>query len=236
MSPVDRPPADRPHWRALEIGPGGVPAEQVRPIGPAAPGHRPVPDDEVPPAWRHWMDAADLASPARWGLSNLTMGRIAGALAALALVVGLAVWANADNPLRAADATKVAVADCLSSTGQRIGTVVACDSDAADFAVVGRYGDSADASDCSATPSDVAVIMSGPTVLCLDYVAVVGDCIFAGAHAAGVGKVSCDSTSPGVYRVDKVLRNSIDPGGCPSGTTQTLVHLHNSEVICLGHT
>ncbi len=197
MSPVDRPPADRPHWRALEIGPGGVPAEQVRPIGPAAPGHRPVPDDEVPPAWRHWM---------------------------------------ADNPLRAADATKVAVADCLSSTGQRIGTVVACDSDAADFAVVGRYGDSADASDCSATPSDVAVIMSGPTVLCLDYVAVVGDCIFAGAHAAGVGKVSCDSTSPGVYRVDKVLRNSIDPGGCPSGTTQTLVHLHNSEVICLGHT
>ena len=80
----------------------------------------------------------------------------------------------------------------------------------------------------------MAVIVSGPTVLCLDYVAAVGDCIFAGTQATQVGKVDCDSSLPGVYRVQHVLRNSIDPGNCPAGTTQTLVHLHDSEVICLG--
>ena len=179
------------------------------------------------------MQATDIPAPHRSGLSNSTIGKIVGGLVALALVVGLAVWANANNPLKRGS-SQIAVSDCLASTGQRIGAVVACNNTTADFLVVGRYGDSSDPSDCSASPSDVAVILAGPTVLCLDYVATVGDCIFAGSTATQVGKVDCDSTLPGVYRVDKVLRNSIDPDACPTGTTQTLVHLHNSEVICLG--
>jgi hypothetical protein len=232
---ADPTPTDRLQWRAVEIGPGGIPPEQVRPSGPDAPGTPPLPHADVPDAWRNWMQAADAAVPSRGRLSNATVGKIVGGLVALALVVGLALWANASNPLKRGS-TQIAVSDCLTSTGQRIGAVVACDNSAADFMVVGRYGDSSDPTDCSASPADVAVILSGPTVLCLDYVATVGDCIFAGSNATQVGKVNCDSTLPGVYRVDKVLRNNIDPADCPTGTTQTLVHLHNSEVICLGRT
>lgn len=187
-------------------------------------------------AWQNWMQSTEAYAPVRRGPSNATIGKIVGVLVALGLVVGLAVWANVSNPLRGSNSSNIAVADCLSSIGQRIGSVVPCDSAQADFAVVGRYAGSSDATDCSATPSDVAVVLSGPTLLCLDYVAAVGDCIFAGTAASGVGKVSCDSTLPGVYRVDEILHNSIDPDACPSGTTQTLVHLHNSEVICLGRT
>ncbi len=227
-SPTVPPPADRPQWRALEIGPGGIPPEQVRPAGSGIPATVAA---DVPDAWRNWMEA-DVVIPPKGGLSKATIAKIVGGLAALALVVGLAVWANANNPLQRGS-SPIAVSDCLASTGQRIGAVVGCDSSAADFLVVGRDEESSDPTDCSATPSDVAVILAGPTVLCLDYVATVGECIFAGSTATQVGKVDCDSTLPGVYRVDQVLHNSIDPDACPSGTTQTLVHLHNSEVICL---
>jgi len=145
------------------------------------------------------------------------------------------VWATVSNPpYGVRTLPQTALAQCLSSLGQRIGAVVPCDGPNADFTVVGRYPNSSDASNCGATPSDVAVIISGPTVLCLDYVALVGDCIFAGAEATHVGKINCNSRLPGVYRVAQVLQNSIDPADCPAGTTQTLVHLHNSQVICLG--
>ena len=228
-------PVPPPSWRALEIGPGGVPADQIRPSGPGAPGTPgPHPEPQIASdPWQNWMLASRPVDPPRGRLGNSTITKLAGGVVVLLLVVGLAIWANAHNPLRSST-SQIAVADCLSSTGQRIGGVVDCAKSAADFKVVGRYPESSDPSDCSATPSDVAVIVSGPTVLCLDYVATVGDCIFAGSLATQVGKVDCDSGLPGVYRVDEVLRNSINPGDCPRGTTQTLVHLHNSEVICLG--
>jgi hypothetical protein len=226
-------PIEPPSWRALEIGPGGVPPEQIRPIGPGAPGERPAAPTPGSDPWQNWMLASEAVDPPRRGLSNPAIAKIAGGLLVLLLVLGLAVWTNASNPLRRAS-TQIGVADCLASTGQRIGAVVDCANSTADFQVVGRYADSSDASDCSATPSDVAVIVSGPIVLCLDYMAVVGDCIFAGSQATRVGKVDCASTSPGVYRVEEVLRNSIDPQDCPADTTRTLVHLHDSQVICLG--
>lgn len=224
---------DPPAWRALEIGPGGVPPEQVRPAGPDAPDEKLAPQIALSDPWQNWMLASRAVDPPRRGVSNPAVAKVAFGLVVLLLIVGLALWTNVSNPLRRAS-SQIGVADCLASTGQRIGMVVDCADSNADFEVVGRYAGSSDASDCSGTPADVAVIVSGPTLLCLDYVAVVGDCIFAGSQATQVGKVDCASTLPGVYRVEQVLRNSIDPQDCPAGTTRTLVHLHNSQVICLG--
>lgn len=164
--------------------------------------------------------------------------RLLVGLFAFAIVVGLGFWANSHRPLTDAgagpDAAKIAVGDCLSSTAQRIVGQVGCTSASADFAVVGISPQSSDASDCSASPSDVVVVATGPTVLCLDYVAAVGQCLFAGHQSTEVGKVDCSSADPGVVRVLAILRNSINPAACPPDTSQSLVHRYNSQVVCLG--
>lgn len=233
---------DSPPWRALEIGPGGVPPETVRPVGgPAAGGHdrgrtaraqsmvRPPAD--LPPAWQHWTAAAAPESKRR-GLRSPT-GRIVAAVLALGLLVGLALWGNSVRPLGGSHTAQVAVGECLASTGRQIDGTVSCGDASADFQVVGRYPDTSDAGECSASPADLAVVQLGPTLLCLNYVAVTGDCLLLGRGSAEVGKVACGSGSTGEYRVRAVLKNSIDAHDCPAGTTQTLVHRYNSEVICL---
>ncbi|MET3804327.1 hypothetical protein ABIB25_001322 [Nakamurella sp. UYEF19] len=267
MSAPDEPGS----WRAVEIGPGGIPAERISPRGPGAPPSASVPpqpwdaaagrprDVSVPPwgpasdrlshsprtppwdpprageqLWQQWSQPHEPDRARPWFVRPLVL-RLVGGLAAVALVIGLAVWAKANGPLSSAgNVSRIAVGDCLEASGQRITGEVPCGGGAADFSVVGRYPDTSDASNCSATPSDVAVVGSGPAVLCLDYIAVVGDCLLAGDRAAEVGKVDCSSDLTGVYRVEAVLHNTIDPTDCPKTTRQTLVHRFNSEVLCLG--
>lgn len=241
-----------PRRQALRIGPGGLPADEVRPSGPGAPRpasaaaqtrwlssgiaasetHRPFRD---PNKWGH---AAAGVHPGSAAAPSRAAVRVVVGLIAFAIVIALAFWANSNSPLTVsgsgADASKLSVGQCLSSTGPRIVGQVDCTSAAADFAVVGISPKSSDASDCSASPSDVAVIAAGPTVLCLDYVAAVGQCLYAGKQTTEVGKADCGSADPGVLRVLAVLQNSINPSACPAHTRQTLVHRYNSQVICLG--
>lgn len=232
-------PVDPPRFPALEIGPGGLPAEQVRPVGGAE--QRPAPSvvpDGLPPLWRDW--ALSAPPPGQWEQQAQHRSRrvliwVVAGLAALGLVIGLTLLGNASHPLGGgSSATAVVVGDCVTSSGHRITGRVDCAAPAAAFTVVGRYPDAPDASACRSSPADVAVILAGPTVLCLDYVAAVGECLFAGTRATQVGKVDCDSTAPGVYRVTAVLRNSADSGNCPDGTTEPLIHWYDSQVICLG--
>ena len=244
-------PVDSPPWRALEIGPGGVPPETVRPLGgPAAGGYGPVPSSngprsdqlipqqqtralaDLPPAWQQWTAAAAAPESKRRGLRS-PAGRIVAGVLALAVLIGLALWGNSVRPLGGSRAGQVAVGDCLASTGRQIDGTVSCSDASADFQVVGRYPDTSDAGECSASPADLAVVQLGPTLLCLNYVAVPGDCLLLGRGSGQVGKVDCGSGSTGEYRVRAVLKNSIDAHDCPAGTTQTLVHRYNSEVVCL---
>ncbi len=251
-------PLDRPRWQALEIGPGGLPPESIRPRSsgapiswpardlaaaappmdaralppPVAPGFRYPDPSDLPPAWQQWSAAAGAPEPPRRRALRGPARKIAAAAAALCVLVGLALWGNSARPLGGARGG-AAVGDCLSSTGRQIDGRVACGDAAADFLVVGRYPDTGDAGECSASPADLAVVQSGPTLLCLNYVAVTGDCLLLGRQAGPVGKVACDSGTIGEYRVRAVLKNSIDADGCPAGTTQSLVHRYNSEVLCL---
>jgi hypothetical protein len=216
-------PEQTPRWHALQIGPGGLPAAEIRPSGPGAPWGQPS-----PPVWGLAPPPVPDRAPV-----NRTMLIIGIAVVALGVVVGLGFWVNSATPNSQGGASSVAVGQCLASSGERISGVVTCTSGSADFSVVGRYASSSDPTDCSATPSDVVVVGSGPTVLCLDYVAAVGECLYAGGDSTQVGKVDCSTTDPGVLRVTQILRNTIDPSGCPSGTSQTLVHRYNSQVLCL---
>jgi hypothetical protein len=189
----------------------------------------------LPPTWHNWMQSSPPVDPPRSGRSKSGLFKVLAGIVVLALVVGYALWSNGQDPATGfGGATQVAVGDCLAAQGDQVSGKVSCTRPDADFTVVGRYPSTSDASECSASPSDVAVIAFGPTVLCLDYVAAVGQCLLAGTRATGVGKVACDSTLPGVYRVTAVLRNSITSRDCPKGTAESLVHLHNSEVLCLG--
>ncbi|SDO39754.1 hypothetical protein SAMN04515671_0811 [Nakamurella panacisegetis] len=217
MAEPDAPP----RWHAMPIGPGGLPAADVRPSGPGAPWAATAPVFGLTP------------EPLERAPVNRTLLVVGLIVVALGLVVALGVWMNNARPLGSVGSSSVAVGDCLSSSGQRLSGVVSCTDPAADFSVVGRHGGSSDASDCSATPSDVVVVGTGPTVLCLDYVATVGQCLFAGDHSTGVGKVSCASTETGVLKVTAILRNTIDPSDCPSGTQASLVHRYSSQVLCL---
>ena len=154
------------------------------------------------------------------------------ALVALCLLIGLALWGNSARPIGRAGA-QVAVGGCLAATGRQIDGPVSCGDASADFLVVGRYPDTSDANECTASPADLAVVQTGPTLLCLDYVAVTGDCLLLGQQTGPVGRVPCGSGAAGEYRVRAVVKNSIDGAACPTGTTQTLVHRYNSEVLCL---
>jgi hypothetical protein len=215
--------APRPGWPS--------PPAQV-PTNRADQQNRQYPTD-LPPAWQQWTSAAASPAPARRRALQGPARKIAAAVAALCILTGLALWGNAARPLGSARGGQVGVGECLSATGRQIDGTVSCGDAAADFRVVGRYPDTADPGECSASPADLAVVQLGPTLLCLNYVAVTGDCLLLGHQAGEVGKVSCVPGTAGEYRVRAVLKNSISADDCPTGTTQTLVHQYNSEVVCL---
>jgi len=298
--------AQDPRWRALEIGPGGVPADLVRSIGPdgrvipAAPsaGHIPAsPADTTPPVqpvaatqfaggqnpqapaapWPPVSSAhpsphrppvtpqsavpvrpsgADSAvslqfpPPGSAGPSavfgSFDDGRRKPSRKALLAVLLLAVvvavvtfsslWTEGG---RSADtAAELQPADCLSSADDRsVVVVVDCTSPDAEFSLAAKYANTRDGARCSTIYTDLVLVTKDNTVLCLNYRASVGDCLYAG-NASRVGKAPCrepgSSTPFGLYRVVAVLPNTVDVRGCPTGTITSLVHVIDREVLCLG--
>ncbi|HYN71588.1 MAG TPA: hypothetical protein VES60_03725 [Nakamurella sp.] len=314
-------PGPPPRWRAMEIGPGGLPADQVRPIGRGSgPDQRAVrqPSNEgketvveprgtpTPPAagWpdprvehavrmpphpppsigeRHpaqpafgWPGAGQPSADAggRAGQRPAAMpslqpapgrphdeqhrpppraalgsfddvlprpSRRAGlvvlvVVVAIAVVTGLALWSNTARPLGGSG--ELAAGDCLSSSGGPSVIPVDCGSADVEFQVVARYEDTTNSSRCAAVSSDVVLVARDSAVLCLNYVADVGDCLYAGSSGGQVGKAACRTasggTASGLYRVLAVLPDTINDTDCPQGTVHTLVHPTSAEVLCLG--
>ena len=268
-------PGPAPRWRALEIGPGGLPADQVRPIGrgrgpeqpvvhPPPPRPPPHPDQRrvttfgpfragrgigsghstAPP--RDDWPGEQFPSPPRAALGSFDdvprrPSRRAGlvvlaAVVAVAVVTGLALWSNSARPL--GGSADLAAGDCLNSRGGLSVVPVDCGSADVDFQVVARYEDTSNSSRCAAVSSDVVLVTRDSAVLCLNYVAAVGDCLYAGSSGSQVGKVTCriasGGSTSGLYRVLAVLRNTVNDRNCPQGTVHTLVHPTSPEVLCLG--
>ena len=254
--------AQDPRWRALEIGPGGVPADLVRSIGPdgrvipTAPsaGHIPArPADTTPPVRPSGAESA--VSPQFPPLGSAGPSAVFGsfddgsrkpsrkallAVLVLAIVVAAVTLSSlwADGGRSADTAAELQPADCLSSADDRsVVVVVDCTSPDAEFSLAAKYADTRDGARCSTIYTDLVLVTKDNTVLCLNYRASVGDCLYAG-DASRVGKAPCrepGSRTPfGLYRVVAVLPNTVDVRGCPTGTITSLVHVIDREVLCLG--
>jgi hypothetical protein len=267
------PPA-QPRFRAMEIGPGGIPAEGVKAVGPE-------PADAT--AERGWgatvqpsgLPASESGLPA-YGLVAGSAGSIAGGhvgslpshqparesgpsadfgsfdaeprkpsrkalLALLAMAVAIAVvvagslWSDSGQPVDAS--ADLRPGDCLSSQAGQSVLVVDCSSPDVEFTIAARYDDSRDSTRCTAVSSDLVLVTRDDAVLCLNYLARAGECLFAGG-ANEVGKAPCRTpgsrTPAGLFRVLAVLPSTVDVRGCPAGTISSLVHVTSREVLCLG--
>ncbi len=236
---------DPPRWRALEIGPGGVPADQVRVVRTAAAAASvppPVMGALGEPAVRE--RGAGTGPSAVFGSFDVEAPRpsrrVGFGWIALAVVVAVLVAAslwlsNSDSTSSSGD---LQPGDCLSSAGGQSVIPIDCSAADAEFEVTARYPDSTNSARCSAVSSDVVLVTRDDAVLCLDYRATVGDCLYAGS-ATEVGKTACrtpgsSSTPTGLFRVLAVLTGTLDAGKCPTGTLESLVHVASNEVVCLG--
>src|SRR6478609_5244474 len=235
-------PTNQRRWRALEIGPGGVPADQVRVVGAASPEGLPIagargaattPEQvaSTGPSAVFGSFDADLPRPSR----RAGFGWIALAVV-VAILVAVSLWSsNSDSTSSSGD---LQPGDCLSSAGGQSVIPIDCSAADAEFEVTARYPDSTNSARCSAVSSDVVLVTRDDAVLCLDYRATVGDCLYAGS-ATEVGKTACrtpgsSSTPTGLFRVLAVLTGTLDAGKCPTGTLESLVHVASNEVVCLG--
>src|SRR6478609_8946177 len=232
---------DPPRWRALEIGPGGVPADQVRVVPAAASAPSVVgargetavrePGAGTGPSAVFGPFDVEAPRPSR----RAGFGWIALAVVA-AVLVGVALWSsNSDSTSSSGD---LQPGDCLSSAGGKSVIPIDCSAADAEFEVTARYPDSTNSARCSAVSSDVVLVTRDDAVLCLDYRATVGECLYAGS-ATEVGKTACrtpgsSSTPTGLFRVIAVLSGTLDAGNCPAGTLESLVHVASNEVVCLG--
>ena len=236
-----------PGWRAMEVGPGGVPAGDLRPVraeverphGAGAGGAGRGPSavfgdfDFAPPetGW-HIDPAARISGPSRGAV-----------LGWLALAVGVAVLVAAllwSDPGQTHGQTSGALApgSCLTSSSGRSVVVVDCADPGVEFTVAASYPGTTDGARCDEVSSDLMLLTRDQVVLCLNYRAAVGDCLYAG-HARDIGKAPCRipgsaSTPPGLFRVVAVLPHTLDVRGCPTGTVSSLVHATIPEVLCLG--
>jgi hypothetical protein len=235
-------PDEQPRWRALEIGPGGVPADQVRVVhaAPAAPWSaarsRSAADARAqvassgPSAVFGSFDVDERPPSRRAGLGFIALAVV------VAILVAAALWAG--NPDPDASSGGLRPGACLSSAGGQSVIPVDCSAAEAEFEITASYPDSTNSARCSAVFSDVVLVTRDDAVLCLNYRAAVGDCLYAGA-AVEVGKAACRTpgssrTPTGLFRVLAVLTGTLDAGNCPSGTLESLVHIVSNEVVCLG--
>jgi len=231
-------PNDQPRWRALEIGPGGLPADQVSALDttplPVAPAVDRTSRDHAansgPSAVFGSFDA-DQPRPSR----RAGFGWIALAVV-VAILVAVSLWSsNSDSTSSSGD---LQPGDCLSSAGGQSVIPIDCSAADAEFEVTARYPDSTNSARCSAVSSDVVLVTKDRAVLCLNYRAAVGECLYAGS-ATEVGKTACRTpgtsrTPTGLFRVLAVLSGTLDAGKCPTGTLDSLVHISSNEVVCLG--
>jgi hypothetical protein len=235
-------PNPQPRWRALEIGPGGVPADQVRVVGAAPPEGLPVAGSRGPattpeqvagtgPSAVFGSFDAELPRPSR----RVGFGWIALAVV-VAILVAVSLWSgNSDESSSSGD---LQPGDCLSSAGGQSVIPIDCSAADVEFEVTAKYPDSTNAARCSAVSSDVVLVTRDDAVLCLNYRATVGECLYAGS-ATAVGKTACrtpgsSKTPTGLFRVLAVLPGTLDTGRCPGGTLESLVHISSNEVVCLG--
>jgi hypothetical protein len=231
-------------WSALRIGPGGVPAEQVRPTGPVDarfPATRPqaggpgpsasTPPPPAPSAAPHAvLGAFDDATPRRRSVIGVLV------LAVLAVaVVGAALWSTGSPGT--SSSTDLSQGDCLASSGGQTVIGLDCTAPDAEFVIAARFDNTTDDSRCFTASSDVVLVTRENVVLCLNYLARIGDCLYAGA-TDDVGKAPCrtssGSTPQGLFRVIAVLTDTVSARGCQPGTLETLVHRDIPEVVCLG--
>ncbi len=228
-----------PRWSALRVGPGGVPAEQVRPTGlpdrwPAGAGAasqaapEPVPGVDTQP--HAVLGSFDEGRPRRRSLLA-----VAALAVATVIVVAAALWSDGSvDPSASVDLRE---GDCLASSGGQTIIGLDCAAPAAEFVVAARFDDTTDDARCSAVTSDVVLVTRTNVLLCLNYVARVGDCLYA-SGAVDVGKAPCRTGSGaaprGLFRVIAVLTDTVSARGCPPGTLDTLVHRDSREVVCLG--
>lgn len=216
------------------VGPGArsVAGESHRGTGeePARPATYPPSTAADGPSAVFGSFEVDEAKPAR----RAVVGWLALA-AVIGVLVAVSLWSNGSEP--AASSADIHQGDCLvSSSGQAV-ALVDCGSPDVEFSVAARYESSTDSARCAAVSSDLVLVTHDEAVLCLNYRAKVGECLFAGV-AEEVGKAPCrtpgTSTPIGLYRVIAVLPDSVDARKCPTGTVESLVHITSREVVCLG--
>ncbi len=241
---------DHPRFRALEIGPGGIPVDRVHPVeqrgvGELSTGYRPSgngtgypatypqPEPDLTPgpsAVFGSFDTDQARTSRRAVFGWLTLAMVVGVLVAVGL------WSGGSDPTTTS--ADIRPGDCLASSAGGSVVRVDCSSPDVEFAVASRYDNSTDSSKCAAVLSDLVLVTRDEAVLCLNYRATVGECLYAGT-AEEVGKAPCrtpgtSSTPPGLFRVVAVLDDTVDSRKCPRGTIQSLVHISSREVLCLG--
>ncbi len=233
-------PQQQPRWHAVQIGPGGVPAEHVGMVGSAGPAHGgSVRQPDQPSAVFGDFDfgsADDRGGPHRGPSRRSVFGWLAVAVAA-AVLVAVLLWTD---PGQAPGQTSGSLVpgSCLASSAGRAVVVVDCTAADVEFVVAATFPDSTESARCGAVSSDLTLVTRDRVVLCLNYRAVVGECLYAG-RADSVGKAPCrtpgsSSTPKGLFRVIAVLGGTADARGCPTGTISSLVHVTTPEVLCLG--
>ncbi len=153
-----------------------------------------------------------------------------------AVVVAAALWSSGTPGTSSAVALREG--DCLASSGGTSVVGLGCEAAEAEFVIAARFDGTTDGTRCTRVGSDVVLVARGDVVLCLNYLARVGDCLYAGSTDA-VGKAPCrtsgsGSTPYGLFRVIAVLGDTVSARDCPPGTLETLVHRDSREVICLG--
>lgn len=154
----------------------------------------------------------------------------------IAVLAGVVLWSG--NSTSSGSSADLQPGDCLTPAAGGAVMVVDCSSPDAEFTVAARFDGTSDEQACSPVSSDLVLATREPAMLCLNYLVAVGDCLYAGA-ASDVGKAPCrtpgsTSTPMGLFRVIAVLADTVDSSDCPTGTLQSLVHLPDREVVCLG--
>lgn len=282
-----RPGGTGPGWHALPVGPGGVPPDQVRPVGPDGatvpdrppeqspeqpPIRPPAPEQAQPAPWPPfppvpidpgrpttepravvgWFGTADpfarldadppLAGDAGPDPADSVRRRRRAVLAVaclglVALAVVLAGLLSGDPGTGGTgSAAELHPGDCLASVGGTTVIALDCDTPEAEFVIAERFDRTTDDRRCAPTQPDVVLVTRDDAVMCLNYLARVGDCLYAG-DTDDVGKAPCrEAGGPtrGLFRVIAVLPGTVSTRGCPAGTLHALVHRADREVVCLG--
>jgi hypothetical protein len=224
----------RPGWSALRVGPGGVPPEQVRPIGLPDP---PRPAFSGPAAFGSDPSTAphavlgsfDDGKPRRRAILAVTC---LGLVALVVVIAGLLSSGTGGS----GSSADLRTGDCLASSGGTTVIALDCDASDAEFVIAARFDDTTDDGRCLPVASDVVLVTREKAVMCLNYLAQVGDCLYAG-NTVDIGKAPCrtsGSTPRGLFRVIAVLSDTVSARGCPAGTLETLVHRADRQVVCLG--